>query len=47
MVRAFAHTDANEITFWSGKEGDAVISMKSDMAGQKGYENIGLLEDGE
>jgi CRP-like cAMP-binding protein len=45
MVRAYACTEDNEITFWFGKEGDAVISMKSYVAQQKGYENIELLED--
>ncbi|RNL80621.1 Crp/Fnr family transcriptional regulator [Sinomicrobium pectinilyticum] len=45
IVRAFANTDHNEITFWFGKEGDTVISMKSYVARQKGYENIELLED--
>ncbi len=45
IVRAFANTDDNEITFWIGKEGDTVISMKSYVAHQKGYENIELLED--
>lgn len=43
IVRAFADTDDNEITFWIGKEGDTVISMKSYVAHQKGYENIELL----
>lgn len=45
IVRAYASTDDNEITFWFGKEGDAVISMKSYVANQKGYENIELLEN--
>ena len=31
--------------FWFGKEGDAVISMRSYVENQKGYENIELLED--
>lgn len=45
MMRAYAHTADNEITFWFGKEGDAVISMKSYVENQKGYEDIELLED--
>ncbi|KAA2243355.1 Crp/Fnr family transcriptional regulator [Chitinophaga agrisoli] len=44
IVRAYAETPDNEITFWFGKEGDTVISMKSYVYDQKGYENIELLE---
>ncbi len=45
IVRAYSQAAANEITFWFGKEGDTVISMKSYVAHQKGYEDIELLED--
>ncbi len=45
IVRAFADLSDNEITFWFGKEGDPVISMKSYIENQKGYEYIELLED--
>ncbi|MDO1450170.1 Crp/Fnr family transcriptional regulator [Rhodocytophaga aerolata] len=45
IVRAFARQGAHEITFWFGKEGDTIISMKSYVDNQKGYENIELLED--
>lgn len=45
IVRAYAHQVNHEITFWFGKEGDTIISMKSYVANQKGYENIELLED--
>lgn len=45
IARAYANTGDNEITFWFGKEGDAIISMKNYVAGQKGYEDIELLED--
>lgn len=45
IVRAFATADAAEITFWFGREGDAIISMRSYVAGEKGYEDIELLED--
>lgn len=45
IVRAFASTDHNEITFWFGKEGDTIISMKSYVANREGYENVELLED--
>ncbi len=44
IVRAYAETADNEVTFWFGKEGDTVISMKSYVYDQKGYENIELLE---
>ncbi|RYZ16953.1 MAG: Crp/Fnr family transcriptional regulator [Sphingobacteriales bacterium] len=45
IVRAYAEQGEQEITFWFGKEGDPVISMKSYVAGEQGYENIELLED--
>jgi CRP-like cAMP-binding protein len=44
MVRAYANPEEEEITFWFGKEGDAVISMKNYIENQKGYETIELLE---
>jgi CRP-like cAMP-binding protein len=47
IVRAYSDAGDNEVTFWFGKEGDTVISMKNYVAGEKGYENIELLEDGE
>ncbi|MFY0481621.1 Crp/Fnr family transcriptional regulator [Flavobacterium sp. PLA-1-15] len=45
IARACAYRPENEITFWFGKEGDAVLSMKSYVENQKGYEDIELLED--
>ena len=45
IVRAYTNSTGNEITFWFGKEGDTIISMKSYVANQKGYEDIQLLED--
>ncbi|WJS93214.1 Crp/Fnr family transcriptional regulator [Flavobacterium johnsoniae] len=44
LVRAFVERD-NEVTFWFGKEGETIISMKSYVEDQPGYENIELLED--
>lgn len=44
IVRAYAYQNDNEITFWFGKEGEAIISMKSYVMNQPGYENIELLE---
>jgi|SRR5699024_8111896 len=45
ILRAYARIADNEITFWFGKEGDTVISMKSYVANHKGYEDVELLED--
>jgi len=45
IARAYATYQDNEITFWFGKEGDTIISMKSYVAKQHSYEDIELLED--
>lgn len=45
IARAYADTPDKEITFWFGKEGDALISINSLIKSEKGYENIELLED--
>jgi CRP-like cAMP-binding protein len=47
MVRAFTPLEDNDITFWFGKEGDAVISMRSYVENKPSYETIELLEDSE
>lgn len=47
VVRAYADRPEGQVTFWFGVEGDPVLSMKSYVSGQKSYENIELLEDGE
>ncbi len=47
IVRAYTLTKENEITFWFGKEGDTILSMKSYVSSQKGYEYIELIEAGE
>ncbi|WP_419870959.1 Crp/Fnr family transcriptional regulator [Chryseobacterium sp. CT-SW4] len=47
IVRAYSSTEDNDITFWFGSEGETVISMKSYVEDQPGYENIELLEDGQ
>ncbi len=45
IVRAYSNnTDNDEITFWFGREGDTIISMRSYVENRKGYENIELLE---
>ena len=45
IVRAYVEENDNEVTFWFGKEGQTVVSMKSYVEEQKGYETIELLED--
>jgi len=45
LVRAYTHSTDDEITFWFGKEGDTVVSMRSYVDNRRGYENIELLED--
>jgi CRP-like cAMP-binding protein len=47
IVRAYAYQNENEITFWFGKEGETIISMKSYVMNQPSYENIELLEASE
>lgn len=44
IVRAYAHHEGNEITFWFGQEGDAILSMRSYVEGKESYEDIELLE---
>ena len=44
IVRAYANQGDEDVTFWFGKEGDAVISMKNYVENQKGYETIELME---
>lgn len=45
IVRAYINEGNNDVTFWFGKEGETIISMKSYVENQNGYENIELLED--
>ena len=45
LARAYSPALDNEMTFWFGREGDPILSMKSYVAHQKGYEDIELLED--
>lgn len=45
IVRAYVEENDSEITFWFGKEGQTILSMKSYVEEQKGYETIELLED--
>ncbi|MBL1222375.1 Crp/Fnr family transcriptional regulator [Chryseobacterium sp. L7] len=45
IVRAYASTAENDITFWFGSEGQTALSMKSYVENKPGYESIELLED--
>ncbi|WP_456866212.1 Crp/Fnr family transcriptional regulator [Galbibacter sp. BG1] len=45
IARTFSNTDDIEVTIAFGEEGDTIISLKSYILNQKGYENIELLED--
>lgn len=45
VVRAFARPGENDITFWFGEEGETILSMKSYVENEKGYENVELLEN--
>ncbi|UYQ95712.1 Crp/Fnr family transcriptional regulator [Chitinophaga horti] len=45
IARAFATRQERDVTFWFGKEGDVLLSMRSYVDQQPGYENITLIED--
>jgi CRP-like cAMP-binding protein len=45
IVRAYVNQNDSDITFWFGREGETIISMKSYVENQKGYEDIELLEE--
>lgn len=45
IVRAYATTESNDITFWFGSEGETIVSMKSYVDNMPGYESIELLEN--
>lgn len=45
IARAFTNFESNEVTFWFGAEGDPVISMRSYVFKEAGYETVELLED--
>lgn len=48
IVRAYSYnSDNDELTFWFGKEGQTVLSMKSYVENKPSYENIELLENSE
>ena len=45
IARAYLPVDGKEVTFWIGAEGSTLMSMKSFVNDEKGYETIELMED--
>lgn len=45
IIRGYILDDGKEVTFWIGKEGDAVVSLKSYVKDEPGYEYMQLMED--
>ena len=45
IVRAYTSVDGKEITFWVGKEGATLVSMKGYVNHEPGYETMELMED--
>lgn len=45
IVRAYSDWEDSQITFWFGREGETIISIKSYIKRESSYENIELLED--
>ncbi len=45
IARAYIPVDGKEVTFWIGKEGATIVSLKSYVNNQQGYETLELMED--
>jgi len=45
IARAYIPVNGKEITFWIGKEGATIVSLKSYVNNQQGYETMELMED--
>ncbi len=45
IVRAYIPVNGRDITFWIGLEGSTVMSLKSYVNNEKGYETVECLED--
>ena len=45
IVRAYVLVDGKELTFWIGREGDTIVSLKSYVNNQCGYETVELMEN--
>ena len=44
IVRAYTSIEGKEITFWVGKEGATIVSMKGYVNDEPGYETMELME---
>jgi CRP-like cAMP-binding protein len=42
---AYIHKEGKKITFWIGREGSTIMSLRSYVNNQKGYETVELMED--
>lgn len=45
IARAYAPINGEEVTFWFGGEGAALVSLKSYVKDEPGYETVELIED--
>lgn len=45
IVRAYTLVEGKEITFWVGKEGATIVSMKGYVNDESGYETMELMEN--
>ncbi len=45
IARAYVTNHEKEITFWIGEEGATIVSLKSYVNNEQGYETIELMED--
>ena len=45
IVRAYAHKDDKEVTFWLGQEGDFIFPLQTLFVGLGEYANVELLEN--
>ena len=45
IARAYAPINGEEVTFWFGGEGAALVSLKSYVNDEPGYETVELIED--
>ena len=45
IARAYTLIDGKDVTFWIGKEGATIVSMKGYVSNEAGYETVELMED--
>ena len=43
IARAYIPVDGKEVTFWIGKEGSTIVSLKTYVNNQQGYESMELI----